>query len=146
MSNAPEQLAIFAPFFGMLVLTFVVWLFMYVRRLRFLSANNIDPQQLTTPDKGVGIIPEAISYPAHNLRNLLELPVVFYALCLYLFTTGQVDRVDLVLGWVFLGFRCVHSAIHCTANIVKLRFASHMAASLALWSMLGLAIFERIST
>ncbi len=85
---------IFAPFFGMVLLTFVVWLFMYVRRLRFIVANRIDTRRLTTPDKGASLIPEEVSWPAYNLRNLFELPVLFYALCLAFFRLAGVAQPD----------------------------------------------------
>ena len=127
--------AIFAPFFGMLLLTFAVWTVMYVRRLTYITQNKVDPQQLTIPEKGARIIPEEINYPSYNLKNLFELPVVFYALCLYLFVTGSVDEVYLGAAWVFFAFRVVHSLIHCTSNIVKLRFASYAVAAVALWFM-----------
>ena len=126
---------IFTPLVGMLLLTFVVWVVMYVRRLNFLITNKIDSQRLTTPERGAQIIPEEISYPAYNLKNLFELPVVFYALCLYLFATGNVDAVTVTAAWVFLGFRVVHSLIHCTRNIVMPRFLAYMAGSLVLWFM-----------
>ena len=126
---------IFAPFIGMLLLTFVVWVLMYVRRIAFLKKNNIDAQRLTTPERGAQIIPEEISYPSYNLKNLFELPVVFYALCLYLFVTANVDAVFVTAAWAFFGFRVIHSAIHCTLNIVMLRFLAYMAAALVLWFM-----------
>lgn len=130
-----QNSAIFAPFIGMLVLTFVVWTVMYTRRLIFLKTNKIDPQRLTTPDKAAEIIPEEISYPAQNLRNLFELPVVFYALCLYLYVTSNVDSVYVIAAWAFLGLRIVHSAIHCTRNIVVLRFLAYFVGALVAWFM-----------
>jgi hypothetical protein len=33
----------------------------------------------------------AVSNPSDNLKNLFEIPVLFYALALYLFITNQVD-------------------------------------------------------
>lgn len=133
---------IFGPFIGMLLLTFVVWTVMYVRRIAFLKANNIDAQRLTTPEKGLQIIPEEVSYPANNLRNLFEIPVAFYALCLYLYVTAQVDATYVLAAWAFLGFRVVHSLIHCTINIVMLRFLAYMAGALALWFMLARAALQ----
>jgi len=126
---------IFGPFFGMLLLTLVVWVVMYVRRLRFIVGHRIDAQDLTTPEKGAKVIPETIHWPAYNFRNLFELPVVFYALCLYLYVTDNVDDVYLVSAWIFFSLRVIHSAIHCTVNIVKLRFASYMLGALVLWFM-----------
>jgi len=127
--------AIFGPFFGMLLLTFVVWVYLYIRRLAFIKANNIDAQQLTTPVRGEQIIPEEVSYPSYNFRNLFELPVVFYALCLYLYVTHGVDEVYVIAAWGFFGLRLLHSLIHSTKNIVMLRFIAYMASALTLWFM-----------
>ena len=126
---------IFGPFFGMLLLTFAVWVLLYVRRLSYIARHRVNAQDLTTPEKGARIIPEEVSWPAYNFRNLFELPVVFYALCLYLFVSGNVDAVYVTSAWLFLAFRTVHSAIHCTVNIVKFRFAAYMIASVVLWFM-----------
>ena len=137
--------AIFGPFFGMLLLTLVVWVVMYIRRLTFIVGHRINAQDLTTPEKGAKVIPENIHWPAYNFRNLFELPVVFYALCLYLYATDNVDDGFLVGAWTFVGFRIVHSAVHCTVNIVKLRFAAYMAGALVLWFMVlraALGVFE----
>ena len=46
-----DQSAIFGPFFAMLGLSFVVWTYMYVRRIHFLQANAIEPDSLTGPQK-----------------------------------------------------------------------------------------------
>ena len=134
-SMAMQGSEIFAPFFGMLLLTFVVWVYMYVRRLSYIVRHRVDAQDLTTPEKGARIIPEQIHWAAYNFRNLFELPVVFYMLCLYLFASGNVDTVYVTSAWIFLALRIAHSAIHCSINIVKLRFAAYMLASLVLWFM-----------
>ena len=126
---------IFAPFFGMLLLTFAVWVYLYVRRITFFKTNRIHAQRVSTPAKVVEIIPEEINYPANNFNNLFELPVVFYALCLYLFVTGNVDSVYVWAAWAFFGLRLAHSVIQCTVNIVMMRFAVYMAGALVLWFM-----------
>ncbi len=128
---------ILAPFLGMMLLTALVWVYMYARRLTYIRANRIPPQELTTPEKAAKLLPEAVVVPAHNLRNLLELPVIFYALCLYLYVTESVDGVHVVSAWLFVALRAAHSAVHCSVNIVVLRFATYFAAALVLWFMLA---------
>ena len=91
---------IFAPFFGMILLTFIVWLFMYVRRLGYIAANRVRAEDLTTPEKGAKILPEKVNWPAYNFRNLFELPVIFYALCIYLYVSGRVDLTYIVSAWL----------------------------------------------
>lgn len=137
-----EAKEIFLPFIGMLLLTFAVWVHLYVRRIGYTIRHRIHPQRLTTPEKGKALIPDAVSYPAYNLANLFELPVVFYALCLYLYVTGNVDQTYVAAAWVFFLLRVLHSIVHCTFNRVIVRFALYALSSLALWFMLARVVID----
>ena len=131
---------ILQPILAMMVLTAIVWFVLYARRLPAMRKVGVSSQEYTTPDKGAALLPESVSYPAHNFRNLFELPVLFYALCLYLFVTGTAQNVDVVAAWAFVGFRALHSLIHSTVNIVIARFLAYLAATIALWFMLARAV------
>jgi len=126
---------IFGPFFAMILLTLTVWIVMYLGRIRYSLANRINAQRLGTPEKVVKVLPEEVQYPAYNLRNLLELPIIFYAMCLYLFVTANVDTLYVIAAWSYVALRALHSVIQCTTNIVMRRFAAYMASSLVLWFM-----------
>jgi hypothetical protein len=129
------QTAIFGPFFATMLLTLVVWVYMYVRRIRFITASRLTPDQLT-PLEFARLQPPAVSNPSDNLKNLFEVPVLFYALVLYLFATGRVDDAYVAAAWVFAAFRALHSAMHCTLNIVMIRFYLYLISTLAVWYML----------
>lgn len=128
-----QDSAIFAPFLGMMLLTLAVWLYMYARRLSFLFANKIDYRKIDTPDKAAGVIPEKVACASYNLKNLFELPVLFYATCIYLYVSGSVDTLYLVAAWWFFIFRIVHSYIHCTSNNVPQRFGAYAVSAIGLW-------------
>lgn len=133
---------ILLPMLGMMVLTAIVWFVLYAKRIPAMRKAGMPAQAYTTPDRGLEILPDQVSYPAYNFKNLFELPVLFYALCLYLYVTATADSADIIAAWVFLLFRVVHSAIHCTVNIVMARFLAYSAAALALWFMLGRAVWD----
>ena len=129
-----HQTEIFGPFLAMMALTLAVWLFMFARRIPFIrSLGDVD---LSVPGELARLSPASVSNPSDNLKNLFELPVLFYAICLYLYAAGQVDGAYVAAGWVFLVFRVLHSAIHCTFNHVMARFSVYFVASVALWFML----------
>ncbi len=130
---------------GVMVLTAVVWFVMYARRIPAMQRARRPAQVYTTPDKVAELLPEAVNNPANNLKNLFELPVLFYALCLYLYVTGTAQHVDVVTAWVFLVFRIFHSAIHCTVNVVMLRFAMYCIAAFALWFLLARAVLGALA-
>jgi len=133
---------ILLPMLGMMLLTAIVWFVLYARRIPAMRKAGKPVQTYTTPDKSVNLLPEEVSYPSNNLKNLFELPVLFYALCLYLYVTGTAQSPDVFAAWLFLLFRVIHSAIHCTVNIVMARFLAYSAAALALWFMLGRALWS----
>ena len=131
-----HQTAIFAPFFATMLLTFVVWVYMYARRIPFIRSSGLTPGELAIPGRLAEISPAEISNPSDNLKNLFEIPVLFYALALYLYVTQQVDALYVAAAWIFVGFRVLHSAVHCTVNIVMLRFWLYFASTAAVWFML----------
>ncbi|MDJ0938210.1 MAG: MAPEG family protein [Woeseiaceae bacterium] len=135
---------IFAPFIGMCVLTFAVWTYMYVRRIHFMHVNRIGAERLRTPERATEIFSEDVACAANNLRNLFELPVIFYALCLYLFVTNGVDPLHVISAWAFLGFRVLHSLVHCTINVVMLRFVFYVLGAAALWFMLARVLIAAV--
>ena len=130
-----NQAAIFSPFFAMLFLTFVVWVYMYIRRISFITKSKIDLQELAVPGTLAQMSPAAVSNPSDNLKNLFEIPVLFYALVLYLFVTQQVDNVYVYAAWIFVVFRALHSMVHCTFNYVMLRFYLYLCSAIAVWFM-----------
>ena len=86
-----------------------------------------------TPLELARLSPPQVSNPSDNLKNLFELPTVFYVVVLYIYVTNQVDGAYLWAAWGFFLFRALHSAVHCTFNFIPLRFALYVTSAGALW-------------
>jgi hypothetical protein len=140
------QTAIFGPFFAMMLLTLGVWVFMYVRRISFIRSHQLSPKDLAVPGELARLSPPEVSNPSDNLKNLFEIPVLFYALVLQLFATQQVDAAQVAAAWVFVAFRALHSAVHCTFNVVMLRFNLYLVSTLALCFMLARAALSHFAS
>lgn len=138
--------AIFLPFFALMILTLVVWAVMYVRRTAYLVNNRVDLRKVDSPPKMEQNVPADVNLPAFALRNLFELPIIFYALCLYLFVNAAVDNLYLVAAWIFVGGRVVHSIVYCTTNKVLHRFWAYFVSALVLWAMVLRAGFGAMSS
>ena len=132
-SKDQQQLAIFGPFFGTILLTIIVWIYMYIRRIHFIKSSKFSEDKIKRPEEFARLSPLAVSTPSDNLKNLFETPVLFYAISLYLFVTKQVDTTYIIAAWIFLLFRILHSFVHCTINIIMLRFYLYLSSSLALF-------------
>lgn len=135
-----NQESIFIPFFGMMLLTIIVWIYMYVLRLPYLLREKVDLQSVATSKQMHDALPDRINLPSENLVNLFELPVLFYAVCIYLFLSQQVDTLYLGLAYGFLVFRAGHSLVHCKSNNIMRRFYLYILSSVILWVMIFRAL------
>jgi hypothetical protein len=138
-----DQAVIFQPFLATMLLTLLVWAYMYGRRLPFIFSNGLDSKQMT-PAELARVSPPRVSNPSDNLKNLFELPTVFYAVALYLYATQQVDSPYIIAAWGFFLFRALHSFVHCTFNFIPLRFVLYVISAGALWFMVVRATIKSV--
>lgn len=122
------------PMIAMVVLTFAVWVCMYITRISEIGRKNLDPQDLDTQARAMALLTES-SAPASNFRNLFELPVLFYAAVLLTLILLIQDTWLIALSWAFVLLRGIHSFIHCTYNNVRHRFTAYVASSFVLFLM-----------
>ena len=94
--------AIFGPVFATVLLTLVVWTTLYVRRIGFIRRSGATPKDLAVPGALAAISSPQVSNPSDNLKNLFEIPVLFYALALLLYVTDSVDAVHVASAWTFV--------------------------------------------
>jgi hypothetical protein len=122
-------------------LTFAVLL-----RIPFVRIRAVRRGQVTVDDFKLGEsdrVPVPVSLPNRNYMNLLELPTLFYAVCLALFVLNKVASADLILAWGYVGLRASHSLVHITYNNVLHRlllFASSNVVLSVLWLRLALVL------
>lgn len=126
---------IFLPALAMAGLTFVVWLRMYFSRIGEMKRERIHPQAVATSPQMAALLKDTRA--ADNFRNLFELPVLFYMALAVAALSGQVTTLVLVLAWLFVALRILHSAIHCGCNKVIHRFYAYFAGGVVLWILWG---------
>jgi hypothetical protein len=129
------------PLLAQVFLTFGVWGWLYVTRIREMKLKRIDPQTLNVRTRTQELLTDSAG-PANNFMNLLEMPVLFYlALVVSMMLLVQ-DSVLVVLSWTYVTMRFVHSLIQCTYNRVMHRFLVYFASCLVLLLIwLRLAIY-----
>lgn len=132
--------AILWPLIAQVILTTVVWLRMYFSRSNEMKAKRLHPQKLATSRDRDAHLEDTRA--ADNFRNLFEVPVLFYTVCLVLFVAGAVTTAQLALAWAFVGLRAAHSAIQLTYNKVMHRFLVYLASTLCVLAMWALFIFH----
>ncbi|KPK12662.1 MAG: hypothetical protein AMJ68_01065 [Acidithiobacillales bacterium SG8_45] len=129
-----QQKLILFPMLALVGLTFLVWVRMYQLRIHYLRSNRISPEKYKLR-KGYEDVPPTVMAASDNLMNLFEMPVLFYAAVLTLYITQTADPFFVIMAWVFVTLRFVHSAIHVTYNRVVHRFSAYFAGALVLWCL-----------
>lgn len=135
--NALSPVAMLMPMVAMVALTFIVWVRLYVERIGEMRERRIRPQSLANSRDAAALLTR--TQAADNLRNLFEMPVLFYALCLAVVAVGVTSPFLVNGAWAYVVLRAMHSLIQCTSNRVKHRFATYVASSLlllVLWAAL----------
>lgn len=132
MTPAPGA-GMLVPALAMVALTFVVWVRMYVVRLREMRRNRVSPQDVATSALAAARLQDTRA--SDNFRNLFEVPVLFYAAVTLVVALGASSPALVGLAWAFVALRAVHSLIHCGSNRVVHRFAVHVAGTLVVWSI-----------
>jgi hypothetical protein len=117
----------------MVGLTAAVWVKLYVDRLGEMRARDVPPQALSTARAAAGQLER--TQAADNFRNLFEVPVLFYLLCMALALNGGSTPGFVAAAWGYAGLRTLHTLIHVTYNRVVHRFLVYFASTLLLFGM-----------
>jgi hypothetical protein len=139
--NALSPVAMLMPMVALVALTFIVWLRLYVVRISEMRERRIDAQRLTSA-RAIGELLTR-TQASDNLRNLFEMPVLFYALCLAVVSVGVATPFLVNGAWAYVVLRGVHSLIHCTYNRVMHRFLTYAGSSVLL-AVLWAAFLARV--
>ena len=67
-----------------------------------------------------------------HMQNHFEVPPLFYIAVLFLYVTGSVTPLAIVLAWLYFGSRCAHTFIHLGSNNVTHRFIAFALSGLIL--------------
>lgn len=135
-----SNVAILLPSAALVGLTLVVALVMYSRRIAEMRARRIAPQSIALSAQAAAAFQDTRA--ADNFRNLFELPVLFYVLCVALAAAGLVGTLYVVAAWVFVALRVLHSLIHCGYNRVMHRFRVFTAGMIVLFVMWGAFVWD----
>ena len=130
------------PIAAMALVTCCVWVRLYVVRIGEMQRRRIDPQSVATSITKAGRYEDVRA--SDNFINLFELPVMFYVGALAAVQFSLVDTATLVLAWIFVIGRAVHSIIQCSYNRVMHRFTVYAIATVCLWAMWGWMIVRAL--
>jgi len=112
-----NQTAIFWPMLGHVLLVFIVYVVLAIRRGGAVKSGEIKVNQF----KGRMEEPSSSMTAANNILNQFEAPVLFHICCICLYVTAGSSILTVTLAWLFVIARYVHAYVHLTSNKIKWR-------------------------
>lgn len=133
---------LFTPAAGMIILTLFVWAFMYYKRLSYVMTHKIHASKLSSPDRVDKLLPDDVNAPSNNLKNLFEMPVLFYVIVFIGAEVPDHSIVSNLAAWSFLFFRITHSLIHCSNGRVLSRFIVYVLSTASLIVLVANVLYQ----
>lgn len=134
---------ILPPLLAMVFLTFAVWIYLFALRIPEIKLKKIDPDDLKDREEAHRLLTVSAA-ASNNLKNLFEMPILFYVAALLAMLLLIQDALLVQLAWGFVILRAIHSLVHCSYNRVMHRFIVYFVSCLFLlliWVRLAQYLF-----
>ncbi len=143
MASNPQLLVLAAC--AQALLTVVVLLVLGARRRTAYRAGKAG-QEAMLDDR---VWPSHVMKASNNYKNQFELPVLFFAAVAIALAVHAATVTFVLLAWIFIAARIVHSICHCGSNRLPVRFTSFFTSVFAvtvMWIMLAAHAFSTGTT
>ena len=129
------QFHLFLSCFIMVLLTMSVLVTLFRTRMRDMRSGITDPKYFKTYDLATKI-PKKTKQMERNYTNLLETPMMFYAVIGLVLALGLAHLHLVILAYLYVLIRVTHTVVHITGNKLYPRmitFWSSVGVLLLLW-------------
>lgn len=130
-----KQTAILWPVLALIAWTFLVLVQVPIRRFHAYFAGRVVATDFSHGESAN--VPPAVTVPNRVFMNLVEVPPLFYVLCILYMVTGNVTGAAVSMAWLYVGLRLVHSLVYLTYNHVIHRFAVFATSNLVVLAMVA---------
>jgi hypothetical protein len=131
--------AILWPVFVQVFATIGLYIAMSRVRVAAVVAGQVDAKAFKYMDNE----PEHLRNYTRALSNQFESPVLFYAACIIAYITATAHIYVLILAWGYAIAKLAHTYVHATANRLKQRRPTFIAAFgclVLLWVVLAVSL------
>jgi hypothetical protein len=128
----PASAEILAPVTALLLLTCVVWAWMYITRIPAVRKAGMTLDPNLPKGQQMSELPPRVRWKADNYNHLLEQPTMFYAVALTLALLGAGEGLNVTLAWCYVILRVIHTLQQTLWNKIEVRFVLFFLSSLVL--------------
>ena len=130
------------PVFWFIFSYFLVLMVLAARRLMAIRAGLYPFSYFKIYQKNPGdIFPEKAEQASRHYINLFELPMLFFFWSILVIITSRISNDMIILAWLYVIFRNLHTLEHLTRNFIKSRFVLFFISNMVLlFSYIKLAL------
>ena len=128
------QAQMLAPAAVLIAWSLIMLLWMAFTRFPAMKKSGMDLGNAKPGGRGQdleGVLPDKVQWKSHNYAHLMEQPTIFYPTVLILAVMGA-SAFDVLVAWIYVGLRIIHSVYQATVNVVKVRFLLFLVSTIAL--------------
>lgn len=115
------------------IYTILFFFYMGLSRRKAVQGGTMNPRYYRTFAGGQE--PDELRILSRHAANLLEMPMMFYAIVLMILVSGESSALSVGMAWAYVGLRFVHAYIHLGTNYVLHRFLVFGVSALVLLAM-----------
>lgn len=130
------------PVLAQVLLTLIMFIILGVRKAKAVKSGKVNRKQVALNNREW---PEDVLKVSNNIANQFELPVLFYVLCLVLYSLNAVAMFAIILAWLFVLSRFAHAYVHIGSNYVPMRLRLFLLGCLVVIAMLILVAWVLIT-
>ena len=128
-----NNISLIYPMATLFLLNIIVVSLMLFFRVKAVRSRKVSPRYFKR-NKGADL-PDHLEGLSQNYNNLLELPLLFYVVCIAIIALKLNVEEFVVYAWLYVGFRYIHSYIHITYNHILHRLFAFAASCFVLVTM-----------
>ncbi|PCI62554.1 MAG: hypothetical protein COB37_06585 [Kordiimonadales bacterium] len=130
---------IFIPVLIQIFLTLMLYVALLKRKKKAAADKTVDLERRGLHNDAW---PDTVLQVNNNIRNQFEVPVLFYALIMVLWSLEAINIYAHALAWIFVLTRLVHAYVHTGSNFVPLRLRMF---SFGIYSVLGMIVLAGVA-
>lgn len=130
---------IFWPVLAQVFLTLIMFIVLGLRKAKAVKAGEVNRQQAALDNR---VWPEDVVKVSNNIANQFEAPVLFYTLCLVIYSINAAGTAAIALAWLFVVSRYGHAYVHVGTNYVPMRLRLFLLGAVVLLAMLALVAWK----
>ena len=134
-----KEISILYPVIAHVVLVLGLYILLGFRKSAAVKRKSVDLKKASINNQAW---PSSVRQVSNNIANQFESPILFYTLCFIIYLAGASNTLAVILAWLYVVLRYIHSYIHTGSNFVPSRFRVFVLSLVTIIALLVQIVFQ----